>query len=263
MQVPKKLLELLNRWLDSPDDYVARNNFFSYFWTGDKNWSGYGSMFLLWASWFLGGGSTNFCEAGDINTSFFEKKLLKFKPSKYKEILESSSSDGWFWRVHRRWCITYTGRYRGNAYGGENPPDIPDPRKIVEKLLEDELINKIRTILKDYPLYFEVFHLSYLGFKMKEIAEQIDKTENAVKLIHYRAKKKLKDPNSGLIPNELVTKARTILESYPLYFEVWYLFKLGLKTEEITEKIGKNECEVKRILETAKKKLKEAGFPGE
>lgn len=192
----KELNELLYNWKEAPS-IETRNAFFA------KLWGIYEYHLHLWAQGFLRGLNTSKEEVykpHDLNIDFFEKKLLKIKPSTYKEKLELYDSfDSWLWKIHKNWCITWITqrRNRRKNEGMNKLVDIPDSRQSDENLLHKDLLKVTSTILKDNPLQYKALELFLLGFSMNEIVIELDTTLDGVKGLLKRARKKLR--NSKLL----------------------------------------------------------------
>ena len=188
----KELKELLDNWIASPS-IETRNAFFVGF------WEIYQYHLHLWAQGFLRGCKTSegeVLDTHDLNADFFEKKLFKIKSGIYKEKFELYESfDGWLWKIHKNWCITWMNQARCNRKNAriEELMSIPDKNRTDENLLYKDLLKVSSSILKENSLQHKTWELFCLGFSMKEIAAELDTTLDGIKGLLKRARRKLRD----------------------------------------------------------------------
>ncbi len=187
----KELKELLDSWIESPN-IETRNAFFS------SLWQSYEFKLHLWAQGFLRkvkSDRENVFTAQDINIDFFERKLIRIKPYTYREKLQRYESfDGWLWKIHKNWCITWVkqAEQTRRTYEIEQSLNISDAKHADENLLHKDLLDAVLIILQDNPLQYRALKLFYLGFSMKEIAEKLNKTIEGVRGLLKRARQKLR-----------------------------------------------------------------------
>ena len=127
--------------------------------------------------------------AEDLTSQTFEKAW------KSRDSFKSGSISAWFHRIARNVLIDHW-RKKKDSYLSETAEEIVSDNLSLEQLLEKELeLDKLKRALDQLPLTpKKVIVLRFIKrWPSKQVAKEMGLSENNIRIIQYRALKKLRD----------------------------------------------------------------------